>query len=278
MEEQIQVSYSAKVDEIIKKILRHEDILSYSSLSQFAETPADFIKYKMQLKVQTDAMIYGSMVHCLVLEPGKFNSRYFVMDDNLIIEQIGGAKPRATSAYKAWANEKRAMAGEREVVSAQDFKDAHGTSQAISYNRTARVILDLCQEREVKIEWEYLNYKFKGFIDGKGNKNKFDIKTVQDANVKKVRWSIIDMWYYGQAAMYGVGSDSLDDNYFIIAADKKGGVSCHQLSKNLIERGRKEYEYYVNKFSECILSDSFNSSYEFFADRWDGIYDADKGW
>lgn len=276
MEGQIQLSRTQKVDEIIKKILRHESMLSYSSLSQFAESPADFIKYKLKEREQTEAMIYGSMVHCLVLQPEDFYNRYFVLDDKAKKEEIGGAKPGATKAYKEWFGLMQFNAGKKTLVTTEDFSIAQGISMGVKYNRTASAIMDLCPQREVGIEWDYLNYKFKGFIDGKGNGNKFDLKTCTDANPKKVRWSIMDMWYYGQAAMYGIGDESLTDNYYIIAVDKKGGVSCHQLAKNLLERGRKEYEYFVNKFSECILSDSFDSSYEFFADRWDGVYDFDK--
>lgn len=276
MEQQIQVSRDEKIDGIIKKILRHESPLSYSSLSQFAESPADFIRYKLKEFERTEAMIYGAMVHCLILEPGKFYDRYFILDDKAKKKEIGGAKPGATTAYKDWFLNTKVTAGKKELVTTEDFEMANSIASGVINNRSANAILNLCPEREVKIEWEYLNYRFSGIVDGKGKGNKFDIKTCTDANPKKFRWTILDMWYHVQAAMYGVAGNDLNDNYFIIAVDKKGGISCHQLSSGLLEKGRKEYEYYVNKFSECILSDSFNNSnYDFFAERWDGIYDVD---
>jgi hypothetical protein len=57
---------------IISGLMSGESHLSYSSLKAFKKSPIDFINYKMGKKETTDAMLFGSMLHCLVLEPQDF--------------------------------------------------------------------------------------------------------------------------------------------------------------------------------------------------------------
>lgn len=282
------LSDDAVINNIITPIVRLEKHLSFSSLSQFAETPRDFIKYKMKTMEVTEAMIFGAMMHCLVLEPDDFGSRYMVIDDEEECKRIGGAKPRATAAYKTWFALQQQNAGDKQLVKQADFRKASNMANDIRYNPAARRVLDICPGREVPVEWDYGNFKWKGYKDGNGDYAVCDVKKVTDANPRKVKWTIIDMRYYLQAAMY-LKADALlagkedwrsvfDKDYYVIAVDDNNGISVHQMDKTLIERGLKEYDYLIGRFSECIIKDRFDASYEFYADRWDGIYDLKQGW
>jgi len=282
------VSDDKVINDIITKVLRQESHLSFSSFSNFAETPRDFIRYKMRTLEVTPAMIFGAMMHCLVLEPGDFGNRYMVIDDEEEKKRIGGAKPGATSAYKTWLELQRANAGDKELVTQENFRKALNIANDVKFNSASRRVLELCPNREQGVEWEYGNFKWKGYKDGSGDSAILDLKKVPNANPKKVKYIINDMRYYLQAAMYLkadaiiAGNDSwraaFEKDYYIIAVDDSAGISVHQMDKGMIEKGLKEYDYLINKFAECILSDKFDSSYEFFADRWDGIYDLKPGW
>lgn len=270
-----QVSRNEMTNQIVMNLLRHEAHLSYSSLSCFKQSPAAFIDYKTGQKEETDAMIYGAMVHCLVLEPDDFHNRYFTLDDSEIISQIGGAKPRATKAYKEWYRVVSAEARDRIVVDPKDYEFAKYIALNVRHNRASSKILKQVQEREMPIEWEYKNFKFKGFIDGNGSALMFDLKTCTDASPDKFRRDIVNMGYYLQAAMY---LTALQENkpYYIIAVDKKKGISVHELEPALIQHGLDEYGKLLDKFNECILSDAFDQSFDFWADRYDGIFIAEK--
>jgi hypothetical protein len=263
------------IQEIIDKLLRHESYLSYSSLSNFKESPRSFIDYKLKEKKETDAMIFGSMVHCLILEPNEFENRYFILEDTEICSQIGGAKPRATNAYKEWKSEQESKAGERTIISKEDFEAANYMALNVKYNRAASRVLNQATEHEKNIEWELKNFKFRGIIDGEGEDIIFDLKSCADASPRKFQRTIIDMDYHLQAALYlkGVG---VKKRYFIIAMDKNNGVSVHELSDSLIEHAMNEIESLLDKFNECILNDEFNTSFDFWAERFDGIFIADK--
>lgn len=270
--QQLQIDKTAP---IVSALMSHDAHLSFSSLKCFKQSPANFIEYKMGQKEQTDAMLFGQMLHCLVLEPQDFDNRYLCLEDTDICNQIGGAKPRATKAYKEWYQFTIAEAGKRTVVDTDDYTSAKIIASNVLHNRASSKILDMGWLHETGVDWEFKNFKFKGFIDGMGDKLVFDLKTCADADPRKFEREIMNNSYYLQAAMYLYAIEK-DIPYYIIAVDRKGGVSVHALDHHLIEHGMKEYNELLDKFNECILKDAFDQSYDFWAKRWDGIYDCEK--
>lgn len=260
---------------IISKLMSHEGHLSFSSLKCFKESPASFIEYKLAKREPSDAMLFGSMLHCLVLEPKDFENRYLCLEDTDICNQIGGAKPRATKAYKEWYQFTISEAGERQVVDTNDFLSAKIIASNVTHNRASAKVLNMGWEHEKPVEWEFKNFMFKGFIDGKGDKAIFDLKTCADASPSKFHREIISNSYYLQAAMYlyAVGENL---PYYIIAVDRKGGVSAHKLEDRLIEQGMVEYNKLLDRFNECILKDEFDKSYDFWSDKFDGTFVCEK--
>lgn len=267
---------SEMIDKIVSGLMSGDSWLSYSSLSAFKGSPKEFIDYKLKQRVTTDAMIYGSMVHCLVLQPELFETRYLAIDDSEICLSIGRANPRATKVYKEWYDQQLQQAGDRTLVDTDDYKNAQIVAWNVKTNRASRKVLGLCPDREKPIEWDFQNFHFKGFMDGCGSKAIFDLKTCPDADRNKFQRDIINNSYYLQAAMYLYGSGAGVQEYYIIAADKVGGISVHLLDVHLLEYGMKEYEYLLERFNECILSDRFDESHDFWSKRHDGVFIAER--
>lgn len=261
---------------IVNKLISQESHLSYSSLSQFKDSPKSFIDYKLKTFVQTDAMIYGSMVHCLILEPTEFENRYYVINDLEICSEIGGAKPRATNKYKEWYSEQEATATQqgKQIVEYSDYQSALLQSLNVRHNAAAKSVMNKIIETEKKIEWEDKNFKFRGVIDGDGSVI-VDLKSCADASPRKFQRQIIEMDYHLQAALYlkGLG---VNKPYYIIAFDKNNGVSVHQLTETLLTHAMKEVDTLLDQFNKCILEDGFNKSYDFYSERFDGAYYCDK--
>ncbi len=264
------------VDKIVCKLMDGEDHLSFSSLKAFIKSPKDFIDYKMGDVEEKPQMEYGKMLHCLVLEPDQFDSRYFPLDDTEIIEEIGGAKPRGTNKYKEWIVTKEKEANGRVIVKTADYQLAKQVAHNVKFNRASSTILRMAPTREQLIEWVYMNFKFKGFIDGKGERIRFDLKSMTDARARKAQREISEMLMFLQQAMYRKGDgDSPDDDAYIIAVDKKG-VSVIEIDQNYLSFGMEIYQRAMVKFNDCILRDRWYDSYDFWADRFDGIYRASK--
>jgi hypothetical protein len=85
---------------IIERIASGDKTLSYSALMAFAKSPRNLMAYWMRTVQPTEAMVYGQMVHCLILTPDLFEQKYFALNDAEIVAQIGGGNPRGTKAYK----------------------------------------------------------------------------------------------------------------------------------------------------------------------------------
>lgn len=263
-----------EIKTLISRLLNQETHLSFSSLMAFRDSPQTFINYKFGQKEETEAMVYGAMVHCLVLEPEDFNNRYHCLDDRDICAQIGGAKPRATKAYKEWKEAAMAECGNKTLVETDEFLHAQRVAKNILTNEASAKIMSLCPQRETKLEWNFLNFRFLGYKDLDGEKARADLKTCPDANPRKFQREIADKGYHIQAAMYSYGSGD-NKPYYIIAVDKKGGVSVNKLPERMMEIGLIQYQWLVDKFNECILKDAFHKSYDFYSPRYDGIFDAD---
>lgn len=271
------------IERLVEQLLANESFMSYSSLKQFKDSPKAFIDYKMKTMVQTPAMQFGTMVHCLVLEPDEFDSRYMALDDAEIVAQIGGARPTATKTYKEWKSEQQqtADAAGLEIVEAEAYRKAQAIALNIRHNRSARKVLKMADKREQRIEWKYMNFLFRGIIDGAGDNCIFDLKTCADAEPRKFQRDIVNMGYHIQAALYlkGIGRNV---PYYIIAADQKGGVSVHQIEEELLVHGLEEVDKLMSFFNDACLQvksgkpEIFNESFEFWADRFDGIYKMEK--
>ena len=52
--------------------------LSYSALTQFKKSPNHLLAYWEGKQVRTDAMLFGSLIHKIILEPETFDFEYVV--------------------------------------------------------------------------------------------------------------------------------------------------------------------------------------------------------
>jgi hypothetical protein len=270
---------------ILEAIIHQQDHLSFSSLNAFRRSPLDFIRYKLGIREETEAMVYGSMVHTLILQPKLFDSKYLIKDDFAICQDIGGAKPRATNRYKEWFANWEASAGDRIIVDQEDYLLAQSIATATRLNRASAKVLYGPEgedgECEVGIEGEYLNFRFRGFIDKLFPKYAVDIKTCADAEKKKFQRTILDKGYYIQSAIYKLLCPQIEEFYFI-AVYKMGGISVHRIEKGLMRQGIADFRELCKLFNHCYITEGFDRSFDFFAEtrenKWDGIFDCERGY
>lgn len=251
------------VSQLVNQVKNKEIKLSYSSISQFKKSPRSFIDYKMGKKEQTDAMLLGSLVHCLVLTPELFDKQYYLFDDSEKVAEIGGGNPRATNKYKEWkAEQLSSIAANLCIISKENLNQAKVMSEAVLTNSSSKAVLDKCPEREVKINFEINGLSFISFIDAKGEECMADLKICQDAEPKKFQRTIINDGYYLQGGVYSVAIEEIKP-FYIIAVDRSGGVSVHKLMDGLIEHGMNEFERLTREFNDCVTNNDFHCSFEY---------------
>lgn len=288
------------VAELIDRIEKGEERLSYSALTEFAKSPRHFIAYKLREVKQTKRMKFGSLIHALILEPDEVDTLYAVQRvaspgsaNQKSFAEMVAAGIDSGEAYAANYAEKNAMkviqkgeelanqlydyidflksVGEREIVDLTTYENAERIKEQIYRNDAAMWLLEMIGETEKSIKWEYGGFQWRGYIDGLGDFVMADLKLTPDADPRKFRWKIRDMRYDWQAAFYTKLAGYADRTYNILAFDDVGNCSVIQLDESDIDRAIGDIDYYVSQFHHCIMERAWSKSFDFYAGR-SGVY------
>lgn len=167
------------------------DYLSYSALKAFAKSPNHYLQYVGQERTQSPAMLTGSALHCLLLEPEKYAERYVVAP---VIN-------KRTNAGKAeWAAFVE-QAGERDVLTIEQADQVHAMHSAAVAHPKATYLLRGCT-KEMQYSGEINGIEFRGVPDASNANRIVDVKTTGDASPDGFKRQITTLDYYLQAAIY----------------------------------------------------------------------------
>ena len=222
--------------ELIGRLQRKEEVLSYSSLKEFGKSPRNFINYKLQpKKPQSESQIFGSVCDVLLTEPNKFDEKYMVVDnvpttDNQIgfcNDLIAGKTPKEAKElnnprgdaqglaeyYKAYCD---AYKSGKQSISTALKEQAEAIVENLKKSELVMQFVDSCTKFQNKKEWEYKGWKFKGFTDAEGTMLIIDFKYSKDSNPDVFERDIIKYDYFMQMGMYAQENESLPECYFIV--------------------------------------------------------------
>lgn len=277
--ENIETTYQEQLDELLIKIINKEEHLSFSSLKAFMKSPKDFVEYKFAERKSTKSMDFGTMVHCLILEPSEFENRYVIVPDDAprkpSITQLTAKKPSDdTIKAIAYWNEFEVNNKNKTIISKDEKSDAEKIANNLKYNSSASKILNMCNEFEVGLDFEYNNFRFKGYVDANGEKVRADVKIYASAEPRKFQRDAFKDFLHIQASIYNTGLGNVP--YYLLVADKSGGVSVHKISLDLIEYGKKQLDETLEQFNRCILENKWSESYNFYSERYDGSYNFER--
>lgn len=282
------VAKDTKYLDLLKRLSSKKEKLSFSSFSQFAQSPAHFINYKMRNEPPTKAMIEGSVFHCIILEEEEFDKRYVVMDFkepstdlskefvSLIVGGMDATEAHAKAGYKNSDFEKAQKAYEsykdainfylgtngRRPVTPEFYEFCQKAKEKMYKNDAVSYVLNRVTETEKFAEWKYCGFNWRGVIDGKGDRMKMDLKLMASAEPKKAQRKIYDMKYHWQGASYQL-AESPKDDYFIVAIDRNFGMSVHKINHTAIQSAYEEMESYMTRFKRCIFEGAWHESYNY---------------
>jgi len=94
--------------------------VAHSDLQSCWINPEQLMHKRMYGDTPSEAQSFGTAFDIALLRPQLFDSTFYVLSDAEVIAKIGGAKPRATNAYKAWLEEQQAAANGKYILSADD--------------------------------------------------------------------------------------------------------------------------------------------------------------
>lgn len=250
---------------LIKELQEGNFTLSFSALSAFAESPRQFIAYKLRERVTTPAMILGEAVHCLVLEPEEFNKRFYIAPDvNAATKDGRAAWVKMHEDFLGPMENEKMKKGEIvdaiynaskvRIIDAKIYANAEMRARQIITNKASAFVLSKIESTELKVTTEIEGIKFRGVIDAYGETEKViaDIKNVPDATwtaAQRMVWTRALHW---QAYIYDRSKDGGHDCY-IIAVDPLGEVSVHGFAEHHLVKASREIGEYITRFKECIF-------------------------
>lgn len=222
--------------------------LSWSSLKHYDRCPAHWRWAQENPQPPTPAMILGSALHCMVLEPDEYPKRYVVAPE---------VDRRTKAGREFWAEFEAENAG-REILTPDQQKQVNGMAAAIRDSRAGRLV-SLCGERELVLDWtdEETGQDCTGRIDAVADGFALDIKTTDNAEVHHFSRAIANNLYHGQAAFYldALAAWERPVTHFLFVAVEKNPPYCARMflaSEAMIEAGRALYRRLLRLHAECM--------------------------
>lgn len=209
------------------------EYLSASALNAFLKSPNHYLAYVSKEIKPTPAMIFGSALHCRILEPEEFENRYAVAPK---IDR------RTKAGKEAWQGFQMINQG-KEILSEIDAIQIETMKEKIDQDPIARDLLDHCLEYEIEKIDSRGKIPMKGIADGLGSNFVVDLKTTQDSSPEKFKRSAFSFGYHIQAAIYRRIFDV--DKFFWIAIEKDApfnimifeqGQKARQMSDEFLDR------------------------------------------
>lgn len=231
--------------------------LSYSSLKQFAKSPNHFLQYLNREVEETPAMIFGSAVHCAILEPERWDERYFVLNEDDIIAELSEQykSPRSSKAYKEWKANEIASAGDRTILDLDTMDKIRACTNSFADNPQASHLLQKCIRTESKITFEHKGHNIRGYIDGEGMDFMFDIKVISDANPEWMARNVIKNLWHMQGAIYTFSQHRkqyLEKDYYMIIVESVApfNTQVYKLDSDFLLKGFNKFEETIDALNE----------------------------
>lgn len=251
--------------------------LSNSSLSVLKRSPTEFHKRFItgEMKGQeTDAMLLGSAVHMLALEPERFDAQYVVLDGP-INPQTGKPYGRDTKKFEVWLDAEMTLQT-RKVLVREEFANSLAIAKAFQSHPTIAAIMASRAEKLFESEYAMLWVEDDGSeLDLKckidfvcpSERIIVDLKTTSDPSPHAWSWSAEDFGYHRQAAIY---SDAMEAKYGepfrflfgVVRSKEPYEAAVYELDAESINRGRSEYEALIEEYIDRKASNDWLSEWQ----------------
>lgn len=228
--------------------------VNISSLKHMRKSVAHYVQALQEPQKDTPNLLLGSVVHCLILEPEKFDETYKTI-------------PILDKRTKAGKEQADILARECDVkgltpVSADVVDTAKAIVANVEKHPFFKNIHDKGCAHELTATWMNKGIECKGRIDcyNPNTKTIIDIKTTKDASQSEFAKACYYYGYINQAAWYlqGLNENGLGaDNFIILAIEKEAPHCCAVYRLNPFDIGKADEEnnMWLEKLKEFIATE-----------------------
>jgi exodeoxyribonuclease VIII len=222
------------------------EALSASGAKELLRSPAHYRYWKDHPKQSTPAMIFGTAVHSLILEP------------NIPLDQVCSIKTLSWATKEGKLEKERLEEAGLPVMSQPDADRAQRIRDIVLGHEEAASLLHGAK-CEINYKWNGYaeNVPCKGGIDALGPRGIVDLKTTIDASPDGFAQRIKAFKYHMQAAHYidGVSiTDKVMHSFTFIAVETAPpyAVACYQLDRNALIAGYAAMERVAKVYARCL--------------------------
>jgi hypothetical protein len=199
--------------------------------------------------------IIGRALHCYLLEKELFNSRYIVIDDTDIKNDIGGARPNATKLYKEWYNNIIELNPNKEALSLEEFDTIKNMiDRAMSYKQLEDLV-NAATKKETIYHKTINGVNCKCKVDGINPTNfLLDYKsTSKDATIYNFKKSLYSFGY-DRAASFYKDITGVNSFWFIVQQKHYPYTVClAEVSETTFEEGRNKYMKALDEYKKHFM-------------------------
>lgn len=207
----------------------------------------------------TPAMVMGSLVHTLVLEPEKFEAEYIVAPD---------ISRRSNAGKEAWLAFER-EAGSRQIISQEQLDEARKVVSAVRGHPFAGPALSggkaeqsyfwhdpLTGDVLCKCRPDYVRKMVSGVV-------LLDLKTTDDASPEAFSRACANFGYHVSAAMsmdgyeHATGTRPLAYKFVVVEKSAPYAVAVYELEERAIQKGRDIYQDALCLYRDCVASEDW---------------------
>lgn len=226
------------------------DAVNWSTLVHLATSPR-LMKYRAtHPREETKALRLGTAIHCAILEPDAWPTRYVVAPD---------VDKRTKAGKEAFAEWRAGLDPAAVILDAEEHEIATRCAESVRAHAEASALLARGRT-EVVLTWtdEATGTACKGRLDLLGSSVLLDVKSTRAESVQALAREIAGRLYHGQLAFYldgGIATRRLHDTaqVYVLAVQtiEPFDVIPARLMLEDLERGRALYRSLLRKYAEC---------------------------
>ena len=225
------------------------DGLSKSKMDKLLISPEHYKASLCEPEKQTEALIFGSLFHTIVLEPNKIKTEYAI--EPIVNKRTNDGKDILRQFYEENAS--------KTIITQEQLDLAIKLKDKIMQHSIAKKLLKTQGDTEISLFWNDTEsgILLKARPDKLVNDIIIDIKTTNNANPNEFYKNAYKYGYHRQAYHFMKGFENCygkkASGFIFIAIEKDPpyAVCVYKASDDFIKIGGIETKYCIEKYSEC---------------------------
>lgn len=226
--------------------------ISNSKLEWFKRSPAHFKYFQEKESPDKPSYLIGSVSHCILFEPDKFNDQYFILDES---KRPNPDADFRSSVNNKWRKEIKEAYAHKKAITVVEYDMVMAMMERIKENSFAQELLvDCVFEKEVFWTDPHTGIECKKKVDGECATHRIDYKTTDNADPAKWQKKTWSYSYYRQAGFYDLSEPK---EFYFIVQEKTAPymASVHKCTPELINYGKDEAVGLLRKLKVHIDQD-----------------------